>query len=46
MIDIILGIIWVFVVVVIILSIIILFGWIVVKFFEFWKGKEGDDYRK
>ncbi len=46
MIDILLGIVWVFVIVVIIIAIILLVGWGIIKFFEFWKGKEGDDYKK
>lgn len=46
MIDILLGIVWVFVMVVIIIAIILLAGWGIIKFFEFWKDKEGDDYKR
>ena len=46
MIDILLGIIWVFVTVVIVLVIGILVVWGAIKFFEFIKGEEGDDYKK
>ena len=46
MIDILLGIIWVFVMVVIILVIGILLVWGAIKFFEFVKGDEGDDYKR
>ena len=46
MIDILLGIIWVFFMVVVILVIGILLVWGAVKFFEFIKGDEGDDYKR
>lgn len=46
MIDILLGIIWVFVTIVIILVMGILVVWGAICFFEFLKGKEGDDYKK
>ena len=46
MVDIILGIIWVFFMIVVILVIGILLVWGAIKFFEFIKGDEGDDYKR
>lgn len=46
MIDILLGIIWVFIMVIIIIAIGLLLVWGIIKFFEFWKDDEGDDYKR
>lgn len=46
MFDIILGIIKIFVLCIIVLSVGILLCWLFIKFFEFVKGDEGDDYKR
>lgn len=46
MLDILLLIWKIFAIIVIVLAIIFLLGWVFVKFIEFWKDNEGDDYRR